>query len=142
MLCSKRKFICSNRSKIFCNIFLISIYLMHVEILSWVLPNSFDRDETPLQGSNCIQTITTYFNWIVCYMIVSIYMYNYMGQFTRKCRVAIIYVYGIVNAKRDLEYIIKNWIKLNPFWIAITSVRLTLLTSHFHHFIPHHFSQS
>ena len=49
-------------------------------------------------------------------------------------------LYGTVHEKIAPLIYYKNVIKMHHVCIAITSQRLTLSTSYFHHFIPHHFS--
>ena len=49
-------------------------------------------------------------------------------------------VYGTVHEKIAPLIYYKNVIKMHHVCIAITSQRLTLSTSYFHHFILHHFS--
>ena len=50
------------------------------------------------------------------------------------------YTYGTVHEKIAPLIYYKNVIKMHHVCIAITSQRLTLSTSYFHHFILHHFS--
>ena len=49
-------------------------------------------------------------------------------------------IYGTVHEKIAPLIYYKNVIKMHHVCIAITSQRLTLSTSYFHHFILHHFS--
>ena len=51
-----------------------------------------------------------------------------------------ILIYGTVHEKIAPLIYYKNVIKMHHVCIAITSQRLTLSTSYFHHFILHHFS--
>ena len=50
------------------------------------------------------------------------------------------FIYGTVHEKIAPLIYYKNVIKMHHVCIAITSQRLTLSTSYFHHFILHHFS--
>ena len=65
---------------------------------------------------------------------------KFRPQCIRDSQIQIFIIYGTVHEKIAPLIYYKNVIKMHHVCIAITSQRLTLSTSYFHHFILHHFS--